>query len=101
MDETGANVGAVDRFAVVVEQGAPRGDLFELEQKTYYHVVDRRSEKIIMTFEGLMEASLSRDTGMWDGHFFSGAREVIIAPDEQWVIVRHHDGLEERLPLPE
>lgn len=94
------NEPATGRFEVVVEKGSPRGDLYELEQKTYYHVVDKRSQEIIMTFEGLMESSLSRDTGMWDDYFFSGAREVCIAPDEQSVIVNYHDGIEETVPLP-
>lgn len=89
------------RFEVVVEKGPPRGDLYELEQKTYYHVVDRVLQETIMTFEGLMEASLSRDTGMWDDYFFSGAREVCVAPDGQSVIVRYHDGIEEMVPLPQ
>jgi hypothetical protein len=87
------------RFEVVVVKGPPRGDLYELEQRTYYHVVDRQSQEIVMTFEGLMEASLSRDTGMWDDYYFSGAREVRIAADGQSVIVRYHDGSEERVPL--
>jgi hypothetical protein len=89
------------RFEVVEKKGSPRGDLFELEQRTYYYVVDRQTDEIIMTFEALMEASLSRDTGMWDDYVFTGVSEVIIAPDEQSVLVKHHDGLEETLPLPQ
>lgn len=88
------------RFEVVVVPGSPRGDLYELEQKTYYQVVDRQSNQIILVFESLMEASLSPDTGMWDDYTFSGVREVTIAPDEQSVIVKYHDGAEERVPLP-
>ena len=101
MSEAMTSEPAPDRFEVVEEKGSPRGDLYELEQKTYYHVVDRHSGQVIMTFQALMEASLSRDTGMWDDYFFSGVREVIIAPDEQSVIVKHHDGREETLPLPQ
>ncbi|HSR33807.1 MAG TPA: hypothetical protein VLY63_24850 [Anaerolineae bacterium] len=88
------------RFEVVVESGSPRGDLFELEQKTYYQVVDRHTKQIILEFESLMEASLSRDTGMWDDYRFSGVCEVSVAPDEQSVIVKYHDGVEEMVPLP-
>jgi hypothetical protein len=88
------------RFEVIVESGSPRGDLYELEQKTYYQVVDRHSKQIIMVFESLMEASLSTDTGMWDDYRFTGVHEVSIAPDEQSVIVKYHDGLEEMVPLP-
>ena len=89
------------RFEVVVESGSPRGDLYELEQKTYFQVVDRQSQQIVLVFESLMEATLSRDTGMWDDYRFTGVSEVSIAPDEQSVIVKYHGGLEERVPLPE
>ena len=89
------------RFEVVVESGPPRGDLYELEQSTYYQIVDRHSNQIVLVFESLMEASLSTDTGMWDDYRFSGAREVIVAPDEQSVLVKYHDGLEEMVPLPQ
>jgi hypothetical protein len=88
------------RFEVIVESGSPRGDLYELEQKTYYRVVDRRSQQIILVFESLMEASLSTDTGMWDDYRFTGVREVSVAADEQSVIVKYHDGGEETVPLP-
>ena len=89
------------RFEVVVEEGSPRGDLYELEQKTYHRVVDRHSNQIIMVFESLMEASLSTSTGLWDDYRFTGVCEVSIAPDEQSVIVKYHDGLVERVALPE
>jgi len=87
------------RFEVVVEKGPPRGDLFELEQKTYYHIVDRLSNEVIMTFVGEMEASLSTSTGMWDDYAFSGVCEVAIAPDEQSVIVTYCDGRQETMTL--
>lgn len=92
---------ATSRFEVVEEQGSPRGDLYELEQKTTYHVVDRRSGQIVMTFESLLEASLSTGTGLWDDYHFSGAREVRIAPDGLSAIVTYHDGREETAPLPQ
>jgi hypothetical protein len=85
---------------VVVEEGPPHGDLYELEQTTYYRVVDTRSNEVVMTFRGEMEASLSTSTGMWDDHHFSGVCELTIAPDEQSVIVKYCDGREEMVPLP-
>lgn len=88
------------RFEVLVAEGAPHGDLYELEQTTYYRVVDRHSNKVVMTFRGEMEASLSTTTGLWDDYHFSGVCEVLIAPDEQVVIVRYHDGCEETVQLP-
>jgi hypothetical protein len=90
---------ASGRYEVVEEKGSPRGDLFELEQRTYYHVVDRHTDEVILTFEELMEASLSRDTGMWDDYLFTGARGVVIASDGQSVTVTYHDGCEETFPL--
>ncbi len=89
------------RFEVVVKEGSPRGGLYELEQVTYYHVVDRRSNQIVMTFRGEMEASLSTSSGLWDDYHFSGVSEVTIAPDERSIIVKHHDGREESVPLPQ
>jgi hypothetical protein len=89
------------RFELLVEEGAPHGDLYELEQTTYYRVVDRLSDEVVMTFEGEMEASLSTTTGMWDDYRFSGVREVLIASDEQSVVVRYFDGREETVLLPQ
>ena len=93
--------GHMGRFELLVEEGSPHGGLYELEQTTYYRVIDRRSDEVVMAFEGEMEASLSTTTGMWDDYRFSGVREVLIAPDEQSVLVRYYDGREETVPLPQ
>jgi hypothetical protein len=90
----------MERFEVVVEEGPPHGDLYELEQTTYYRVVDRHTREVLMTFQEDMEASLSTETGIWDDYRFSGACQVLIAPDEASVIVRYHDGREEAVRLP-
>ena len=87
------------RFEVVVQQGPPHGDLYELEQTTYYHVVDRHTQQVVMRFQSEMEASLSTDSGLWDDCRFSGVCEVVIAPDETAVMVRYCDGREERVEL--
>lgn len=88
------------RFEVQVEEGPAHGGLFELEQTTFYRVVDTRSNEVVMTFLGEMSASLSTSTGMWDDHHYSGVCEVAIAPDEQSVLVKYHSGREETVPLP-
>lgn len=88
------------RFEVEVEEGPAHGGLYELEQTTYYRVVDTRSHEVVLTFRGEMEASLSTSTGMWDDHRYSGVREVAVAPDERSVHVQYHDGREETVPLP-
>ena len=85
---------------MVVEEGSPHGGLYELEQTTYYKVVDRHSRQVLITFEGQMEASLSTTTGMWDDYRLSGVCEVSIAPDGQSVIVKYCDGHEETMSLP-
>ena len=46
---------------VLVEEDPPRGGLFELEQTTYHRVVDTRTQEIVLTFRGEMEASFERD----------------------------------------
>jgi hypothetical protein len=88
------------RFSVVVEEGPPRGDLYELEQATTFYVVDAASGDVVMTFHGLMEATLSGDTGLWDDYRTTGVREVLIAPNDELAIVRYFDGREERVLLP-
>ena len=88
------------RFEVVVEEGPPHGDLYELEQATCYMVVDRRSRQVVMAFAGQMEASLSTTTGMWDDYHLSGVCGVSIGPDGQSAVVKYCDGHEETVPLP-
>lgn len=89
------------RFNVVIEEGHPHGGLYELEQTTYYHVIDTRTEEVVMTFRGEMEASLSTSTGQWDDYHFYGVSEVTITSDETAVKVQYYDGREEILALPE
>jgi hypothetical protein len=90
----------MERFELLVEEGPPHGGLYELEQTTYYRVVDRHTNQVVMAFRGEVEASLSATTGMWDDYRFSGVCQVLIASDEQSVIVRYHEGREETLRLP-
>lgn len=87
---------------VIIEEGPPHGDLYELEHDIFYNIVDRRLDRVVMTFQGEMEATLSRERGgMWeDYHCASGVRDVTIAPDKQAAIVQYADGHEEVVPLP-
>jgi len=88
------------RYEIQVQEGALHGDLYELEQTTYFHVVDVDTQTVVLTFQGEMEASLSRDSGLWDDYSFSGVRDVTLAPDQQSVLVHYHDRHEEIVPLP-
>ncbi|HEY7610857.1 MAG TPA: hypothetical protein VIF14_16635 [Alphaproteobacteria bacterium] len=89
---------AKPRLKVVIEEGPAHGDLYELEQTTFFRVVDTRTNEIVLAFEGEMEARL--EGGMWSGHSYSGVRAVTIAPDERSVQVHYHDGREETVALP-
>jgi hypothetical protein len=87
------------RFVVLVEEGPPHGGLFELEQTTYHRVVDTRTQEVVLTFRGEMEASFSGATGSWEDYYWSGVREVVVAPDEKAVIVKYFDDREETVLL--
>jgi hypothetical protein len=87
------------RFVVLVEEGPPRGGLFELEQTTYYRVVDTRTQEVMLTFRGEMEAGFSATTGSWEDCHAYGVREVAVAPDEKTVIVKYYDHREETVAL--
>ena len=91
---------ASPRFIVQVKEGGGHGGLYELEETTYFYVIDTRTQEIVLTFEGEMSASLSTSTGQWDDYSFGGVRAVTITPDEQFAIVQYFGGKEERVPLP-
>ena len=88
------------RFEVVVEEGSGHGGLYELEQTTYYRVMDTQSQEVLLTFAGTMSASLSRTNGQWDDYNYSGVCAVTIAPDQQSVSIKYYEGREETVPLP-
>ena len=90
-----------NRFRIVVEEGSPRGDLYELEQTTRYYVVDNRSGEVVMCFRGELEASFGRESGLWENYTYSGVRAVVLTPDGSEVIVSYCDGREEIVPLPQ
>jgi hypothetical protein len=92
---------AVPRFEVRVEEGAAHGGLFEYEQTTYYHVVDLRSNEVVMTFESETTASLSTGGGHWTDHNHTGVSHVSLAPDQRSVRVQYRDGWEASVALPE
>ena len=89
------------RFVVKVEEGGGHGGLYELEETTYYHVIDTRTQEIVLTFESEMSASLSKSTGQWEYYLYVGVCEVTIAPDEQTVHVKYYGGREETVSLPQ
>lgn len=91
----------VRRFKIKVEEGTGHGDLYELEKTTYYHIVDVRSQSIVMTFEGGMSASLSKTTGQWEDFQYEGVRKVVIVSNGQSALIKYYDGREETVPLPQ
>ena len=89
----------MSRYEVVVEVGPPRGDLYELEQRTTHRVVSSSGETVL-TFEGEMSATLSRDSGLWDDYVYTGVSQVQLLPDGDAVLVRYYDGRSEIVVLP-
>ena len=89
-----------ERYIIQIIEGSPRGDLYELEQTTFFHVIDTTSDQIILSFRGEMEASLSRETAQWEDTHYSGVCRVTISEDQQTVLVEHFDGNQELFQLP-
>jgi hypothetical protein len=88
------------RFEVIIIEGPPHGDLYELEQTTTYQVIDTQSQKVVVEFEGETSARLSTDSGLWDDYRTYGVCDVRISPDGQSAIVEHCDGRVEEILLP-
>ncbi len=88
------------RFKITVEDEPPHGALFELEQTTVFRVVDVRTNEVIMTYRGMMEASLDPETGRWGEYQLSGVSGLTIAADERTIIVKYYDGREDLITLP-
>ncbi len=87
-------------YEVVVEVGPPHGDLYELVQTATYRVVSSSGE-VILTFEGEMSASLSRDSGLWEDPTVDGVLDVTMSPDGGAALVRYADGRTEVVLLPD
>jgi len=87
-------------FFTRLREGAPRGDLFELEQRNWTDVIDARDGRVVMSFDTLMEASLDSHSGLWTDYRWSGARDVLVAEDDRSVSVIFYDGRVEVYPLP-
>lgn len=81
-------------YVIRQESDHPRGDLYELEYVTHYHVVDLICGDILITLDGFMQEHLDRDSGLWDEPEFWGAKEVLVSPDESAILVRNYDGKE-------
>lgn len=88
------------RFEVRVVKGSPKGDLYELEQTTCFQIIDIQANEILLTLEGKMEASLSRENGLWENYVYSGVSDVTISADEKTANVKYYDGEQENITLP-
>lgn len=88
------------RYEVRTEEGPASGGLYELEQTTRYHVVDLQTNDVVMSFESQTSASPNLIGQGWTDYQHTGVSAVTIAPDERSVLVVHHDGWEQRVPLP-
>jgi hypothetical protein len=86
------------RWEVRARHGSPRGDLYELEVKTRFQVVDRTLDEVVLAFEGVYEATW-RD-GDWTDATYTGVRGVTIAEDDLRALVACADGGVEEVLLP-
>lgn len=89
-----------ERYIVQVVEGSPRGDLYELEQATFFHIIDTQTDQIILSFRGDMESSLSRDTAQWENTHYSGVCNASISEDQRTVLVEYYDGTKELVYIP-
>ena len=88
----------VPRWRTQVLEGAPHGDLYELEVSIYHRVLDWPARAVALSFTEETWAQLSTSGGGWDHQGASGVEHIHI--DGGQVVVRHHDGREERVVLP-
>jgi hypothetical protein len=66
--------------------GSAHGDLCELEQTTYWHVMDWQTMTVVRTLTGGMSARLAG--GLWADHAFGGVQDVTVSPSGQ---IQVHD----------
>lgn len=87
------------RWEVQEHTGSPTGGLYELEIKTTYRVVQRTTGAVVLSREGLYEASFGTD-GNWGEGTTSGVVGIQISPDDRFALIEHAGGEVERVALP-
>lgn len=87
-----------ERWEVRVEEGSPHGGLYEYEQETFFHVIDRRSGTTVKTFTGHCTAAFDGSGNWGDGHS-GGVRQVVIDEEGRCAFAIHDDRMVERFPL--
>lgn len=89
------------RFRVEEREGLAHGGPFELEQDTWWDVVDARTGEAVLSFHGEHSASYSGEPagGGWSSASWSGVSDVRLAPDGRAVLVRER-GETRRVPIP-
>jgi len=89
-----------DRWEVRVKEGPPRGGLYELEQDTFFHVIDRWDGRRVKTFTGHYDASFTGE-GRWGEGFSSGVRQVVIDEEGKRAFGMHFNRMVECFRLTE
>lgn len=92
------HTGGRDRWEVRVVEGPARGGLYELEQETFYYVIDRSSGRAVKTFTGHYEASFTGE-GTWGEGAYSGVRQVVIDEGGLCAFAIHSNRMVERFQL--
>lgn len=76
------------RWEVRVVEGPPHGDLYELEQDTFFNVIDRRNGRAVKTFTGHYDASFTT-SGTWGEGCSSGVQTVVIDEEGRCAFALH------------
>jgi hypothetical protein len=79
------NVFLMPKYTINEEESHLHGDAFQLEQHTYFSIVETESQKPVKVIVGNHTASY--DDGAWTNEKYSGVYKVEISEDETLVTV--------------
>lgn len=88
------------RFRVEVTTSTG-GDLYEIEHRTYFDVIDQETGKVVLRYRGADCGQLARQgPAEWTNFAYDGVRSVEISEDGQFALVEHEHHELERVRLP-
>ncbi len=73
-------------FRIAETESPPHGDVYECDVTYYYDVIEKRTGKKVLNFQGESSSKLG-DDGSWVGSGYSGVRNVLFDPDGIHVLV--------------
>jgi len=73
------------KYKIVERSSGSHGGLFELEEETYFDVVEIKTGKVLMTFENSSSASFG--AGQWQDRVSCGVSKVELGSDGKTALV--------------